>query len=483
MRDSHGSRLAESPGASLLPTVAQLLTRLATIAGQEEAKRVVCTAVYHHYLAGAVRELDHLRLGHVRLGSQHVLLMGPSGTGKTLLVSSLAQALGVPFFRVSATSLVEVGYKGLSVDEMLAGCVAQCGGNIKRVEQGILFIDEVDKIAGKPLADGQRDVSGVGVQNALLAVLDGRLAEGSGRGGLAPGPTLDTSRMLCIFAGAFEGLLPLIQQRLAPPRRRVGWLTESGAGESDPAEQSATGNSSAKNGSAATGPGETTTLQSRTRATASTRTGSNQAVASGGGGGGAARGGGGQSDELLDQVSTEDLIEYGMIRELVGRWSAVAVLRGLTEGDLVRILETGPSCGALATQRVLAQLHGIELVITPEGKQAIARRALELGLGARGLTRVVGEVLRGVAWRWSELADAGVTAVRIDDAVVRGAGEPRKFVEPQRRYKRQDMELRQIAGAALTPQGEASGGPPKGDQEEVRALLEQAFRGPSAEEG
>jgi len=365
-----------------LLTIPQMVAGLGSVEGQLEAKQSLAQAVYHHYLGLALRNR-----GEADLARQHVLLMGPSGCGKSLLVSTLARLLGVPFFRVAATSLVEVGYKGCTIEDMLAGFLAQCQGDPQRVQSGILFIDEIDKAAAVPLEG--RDVSGLGVQNALLAMLDGRLADVPRS--TAPGlVTIDTSRILCVFAGAFGELPAIIQRRLGTAQRRVGLISSD-----------------------ATDPKSLAVV------------------------------------DVWSRVTTEDLIEFGMIRELVGRWSFLTALQPLSEGSLVRILQQAEGSGAFASMKRLARVHGIDLVLTRCGELAVARRASALGLGARGLQRIVGEMLRPIAMRWLELADRGVHRIEIDEGVVLGTGEPRLVDRGTRRFGRQDQDLRQVAARAF----------------------------------
>ena len=384
MSPSHCVTARSEVSAPRLLTIDQMLNRLDGIQGHSRAKRQLCTAVYNHYLIQVLtRETGE------ELAPQHTLLMGPSGSGKTLLVNTLAQALGVPFYRIAATSLVEVGYKGTTIDEAISAYLTQrCQGQARIAEQGILFIDEFDKLASCATPEF-RDVSGAGAQNALLTVLDGRLTEVCVSSNQPRHDPVNTRRILFIFAGAFSGLAPIIGRRLQPTARKIG-LKES------PAEA----------------------------AEVSTR-------------------------DWLARATTEDLIEFGIIRELAGRFNNVVSLSALNRQDLRQILEARTGHSPLETQSRLAAVHGIELHLADSALEVMATQADELGLGARGLNRVVGELLADLSHRYSELAEKGINKVVIDDAVVRGETPPRELRTAQPKYRRRDVELCRVALADL----------------------------------
>jgi ATP-dependent Clp protease ATP-binding subunit ClpX len=201
----------------MLPTPAELIATLDRfVLGQERAKRDLATAVYNHCLAAAWRESHGGRGGGDDFGRQHVLLIGPTGTGKTYLVTRLAEALGVPVACCSATSLVEAGYRGQEIEGIIGHLRERAGGDARQAERGILFLDEVDKIRRRDTG-GQRDVSGEGVQNGLLTMLDGRQLHG-----------VDTGRVLFIAAGAFSGLADLVRARLGSGRQMGFGAAEAG---------------------------------------------------------------------------------------------------------------------------------------------------------------------------------------------------------------------------------------------------------------
>lgn len=356
MKERQATLFDGSGSGAVLPTPREMVERLdRTVIGQEEAKRALSSAVYAHYLGGAWASES----GSGDLGPQHVLLLGPTGSGKTHMVRSLASMLGVPVCFGSATALAEVGYKGDSVDTLVRNLVEAAGGDVGRAERGIVYLDEFDKIR-RADTGGLRDVSGEGVQNALLTLLDGRrttFSETHCSGRL----TVDVSRILFVCTGAFSMLPEVV-------RRRVGGF--------------------------------------------------------GGFGFGSGRGGGALSDdEAYGLATADDLIACGFIPELVGRFASVAALRSLSADSMRRILDSGED-SILAKQRTFFALHGVELEVPECAVAAMAARSAAMGVGARGLVRVVLGVLRPVSWRLPELREEGVVRVRITEEAVRGEGDP-----------------------------------------------------------
>ena len=353
------------------------------VRGQRRAKQDIAVAVYNHYLSQAWRGREGRDLGRY-----HILMIGPTGVGKTYMVRTLAEFLGVPVGFTSATGLVEVGYKGNSVDTIIASLLERAGGDPMKAEKGIVFIDEVDKIR-RGDTGGTRDVSGEGVQNALLTMLDGRVSEGvEGYGH----PKVDTSRLLFVCTGAFVGLQEIVERRLGTGKRRIGFLPR---------------------------PSEKTEAMP------------DQPVY-----------------EELCQAETRDLVEFGMIPEFIGRFATVTVLHELSRKDLREILKERTENSALEQERVLARMHGIELEFTPDALDAIAEEAIALGTGARGLHRLIGRAVDPVDYQWPELAARGICKAVINRACVEGKAAP-ELISGKPAEKRMDTELRRESLAGL----------------------------------
>ncbi|MFN0130473.1 MAG: AAA family ATPase, partial [Verrucomicrobiales bacterium] len=379
----------------ILPTPVEMIAHLDRfVMGQGVAKRDLAVAAYNHYFSQGHRDLRG-----VDLGRHHILLLGPTGVGKTYMVKVLGEFLGVPVGISSAAGLVEAGYKGNSVDTIVEGLLERAGGDVTRAEKGMVFIDEIDKI--RRGETGGRDVSGEGVQNALLTLLDGRRTEGCEGKRHLP---VDTGRLLFICTGAFVGLEEIVGRRLGTGRRRIGFSERRL--ESVPAEARPVW-------------------------------------------------------AALSQATTHDLVAYGMIPEFIGRFATLTVLHELGVGELRTILEGGVEDSALARQRKMAALHGIELVFEPAALDAIAEEASALRTGARGLQRLVGRVVDAVDYRWPELADAGVTRVVITRACAEDGAEPELVKESRGlRLPREDMEIRGDCLAGLPPKPRATTAPP-----------------------
>ncbi len=339
-----------------LPTPRELYERLSEhVVGQEDAKRALSVAVYNHYKRismGAVAEE-----GDVELAKSNIMLLGPTGSGKTLLAQTLARTLQVPFAIADATTLTEAGYVGEDVENILLKLITAADFDVARAEIGIVYIDEIDKIARK--AENlsiTRDVSGEGVQQALLKIVEGCEASVPPQGGRKhPQQELihiDTTNILFILGGAFVGLADIVAQRVG--KHGLGFNVEL--------------------------------PESKKQAEA----------------------------ELLAQVLPEDLNKYGMIPEFVGRIPVITSLDELSEEDLVRIL-VEPKNALVKQYTRMFEFEESDLVFEPEALRAIAHEAAEHGTGARGLRSICERVLLDVMYELPEQGGSSTVIVRASD--------------------------------------------------------------------
>ena len=372
-----------------VPTPHEIYDELSQyVMGQEDAKRAMSVAVYNHYrrvleggaAEGAFDSSDgrtpqaplgkHAApaddLADVELAKSNILLLGPTGTGKTLLAQTLARILEVPFAIADATALTEAGYVGEDVENILLKLITAADGDIERAQVGIIYIDEIDKVARK--AENlsiTRDVSGEGVQQALLKILEGTVASVPPQGGRKhPQQELleiDTTNILFICGGAFVGLDKIIADRVG--NKGIGFNSELA--------------------------GPTST----------------------------------DENDLLSQVLPQDLNSFGMIPEFIGRTPVITHTEALDEDDLVSIL-TEPKNAIVKQYRRMFQLEDCELEFEPEALRAVAKLALERKTGARGLRSICEDVLQRTMFDLP--SEQGVAKVVVTAAAVRGEEQPRR---------------------------------------------------------